>query len=231
MKSYIEFKLCNYKRLYPNVQSVVANLFSVLGNGEELDNKGYLYNNYSGEECYDFPEPAALSYIYPWSKNEKFQPFRDLAGCRDVGFKETAQYFIDCVKITPDTVSNIKDWKDNIHIVEEVLLNTETIKDEYDDVLTGYSKFKQKLKNNGSVEEPSKSVSKQWFFDVQWSDCPEFVTHEVRHLWTAYELGNDNYIVKLKLDNELFQTYPNIYFWLQHNGVQLNDRVIVHWWW
>ena len=135
------------------------------------------------------------------------------------------------IPLAPFTSRFGKRAGDNIHIVEEVLLNTETIKDEYDDVLSGYSKFKQKLKNNGSDEEPSKSVSKQWFFDVQWSDCPEFVTHEVRHLWTAYELGNDNYIVKLKLDDELFKTYPNIYFWLLHNGVHLNDRVIVHWWW
>lgn len=75
------------------------------------------------------------------------------------------------------------------------------------------------------------SLRKEWFFDVQWSDCPVEVETEVRQAWRDYELGNDRYIIKREMDEELFEEYPAIYFWLEHKGVQQGEMVIIHWWW
>lgn len=75
------------------------------------------------------------------------------------------------------------------------------------------------------------SVTKVWYFDVQWSDCPVEVEEQVIKAWQDYDLGNDRYIFKCKLDEELFNDYPAIYFWLEHKGVQKGEKVIVHWWW
>lgn len=238
MHGYIDFALRHYPRLYKHVSDVVHHIFAVNGNGIDLDNKGYIPDNYRSEELYDFPEPVPFTWMYPWSKYPEFRPFSELAGCRDVGFKETAQYFIDCVKLTPDDVENAKEWKDNIELVEQALLNTPTIEDEYPDIESGYATFLAKLptatvtdSHSGLSESTPKSLTKRWFFDVQWSDCPEFVENEVRHLWVNNELGNDHYIYKAVLDKELFDRYPNIYYWLKYSGVAEGEKVLIHWWW
>lgn len=75
------------------------------------------------------------------------------------------------------------------------------------------------------------SVTKKWFFDVQWSDCPEEVEKEVRQSWRDYELGNDFFFWKATLDEDLFEEYPAIYFWLEHKGVPKGEEVLIHWWW
>lgn len=239
MKTYIEDALEYHSLIFKTPADVVEHMFATLGNGVNLNNKGYLSDNDSCDEVYPFPEPQPLKYIYPWTDTERYQPFRDLAGCRDLGFKDAAQYFIDCIKITPDSVDGISGWKENLNIVEDVLLNTPAIVEEYASVEVGYPKFLSKLKCKSSIDNiqdgtpipQQESVSKRWFFDVQWSDCPDFVESEVRHLWGEYGLGNDNYIVQKELDDELFNTYPNIYYWLMHKGVEKGDKVIIHWWW
>lgn len=239
MKDYIENSLKYYNTIFKSPADVVEHMFATLGNGVDLNNKGYINENYGSDEVYSFQEPKQLKYIYPWNDTEDYQPFRKLAGCKDVGFKEAAQYFIDCIKVTPDSVENILKWKENLSVVEDVLLNTPTIEDEYVDIDEGYINFLSKLNCKSSIDkiqdgtkiQQRDSVSKKWFFDVQWSDCPDFVEDEVRHLWGDYELGNDNYIVKRELDEELFEEYPNIYFWLKHKGVQQGEEVIIHWWW
>lgn len=75
------------------------------------------------------------------------------------------------------------------------------------------------------------SVTKVWFFDVQWSDCPVEVEKEVKDIWCNMSFGNDYFIYKVDLDEELFDMYPAIYFWLEHKGVQKGEEVIIHWWW
>lgn len=225
-------------RLHKKPSSAVEFIFATLGNGIDLDNKGFIPENYRSDEVFEFPDPEPLSWIYPWSSTERFQPFRELAGCRDVGFKEMAQYFIDCVKITPDTVENIHPWKENIHVVEDVLLNTPTITDRY--TINDMDKFLDDIKDDditlnapmdGTALPHNDSVKKVWFFDAQWSDCPKGVEQEVKQLWGDFELGNDHYMYKCKVDEELFDEYPKIYFWLKHKGVPDNDEVIIHWWW
>lgn len=238
MKDFIETQMQFYPTIYHHPSNVVEHLFATNGNGVSLNQKGFLNENYGGQEVYDFGKPMPYKWIYPWSNDERFQPFRKLAGCRDVGFKETAQYFIDCIEVTPDDVKNIKDWKDNLHIVKDVLLNTPTIQDRY--TINDMDKFLDDIKNDditlnapvdGTALEENDSVKKKWYFDVQWSDCPSMVKDEVIQLWSNMGLGNDHYMYMAKLDEEFFSDYPKIYFWLKHKGVPENEEVIIHWWW
>lgn len=242
MKFYIENQLENYSSIYPQgAASVVEHMFAVLGNGVDLNNKGFLNGNYGSKQCYEFGDPVALAHIYPWSDTERFQPFRDLAGCRDVGFKDTAKYFIDCVEKTPrDSIEYINEWLDNIGIVKEVLLDTPAIEDEFTFDAEGMAKFLDKVGRESTTGQnpvdPSyhtyrNSVEKRWFFDVQWTDCPKCVEGEVCHLWRDYELGNDNYLWKATVGSELFDSYPQICLWLRHKGAPEGEEVIIHWWW
>jgi hypothetical protein len=73
--------------------------------------------------------------------------------------------------------------------------------------------------------------------DVQWSDCPVEIEDIVRDLWQAYELNNDNCIIKVdglddlddKIEDpaacELFKRY------LKSQGVGKNEQCLIHWWW
>lgn len=236
MKNYIESKMKHFSRIFPNPARLLEHMFAVLGNGVNLNNRGWLGWDEERGEAYLFGAPVPLTSIYPWTENEGLQPFRKLAGCRDVGFKESAQYFIDCVMATPDDVRGIKEWKDNIATVEDVLLNTPTIEDEFE--IGDMDKFLQKIKESqvtdshgGATENPTSSVRDVKFFVVQWSDCPRYVEEEVRQLWGNSGYGNDNYICKRELDEELFHEYPRIYFWLKHKGVADGEQVLIHWWW
>lgn len=231
MKTYIE----NTSLSHPS--RAVEHMFAVLGNKVNIDLKGWLPGNYRCEEAYNFPAPVPLKSIYPWSESERYQPFRKLAGCRDVGFRDCARYFINCINLTPDTVDGILDWKANIGVVEDVLINTPTITDEYEakEVTSEFIRkcYGSKITDShgGLTKEGQKSVRKVWFFDVQWSDCPEYIEDEARQIWTDRELGNDYYMYKSNLDDELFEDYPRVYLWLKHNGVAEGEEVVIHWWW
>lgn len=81
-------------------------------------------------------------------------------------------------------------------------------------------------------DQPRNSVRKAWFFDVQWSDCPDFVEDEVRRMWYDWGLGNDNSFRMVKLGDEEDEVdYPIIMQWLRYKGVPEDEEVIVHWWW
>lgn len=234
MKGY----MTGYYQSKQHPSQVVEHMFCTLGNGVGLNNKGYISENYRSDEIFEFPEPTAFAYMYPWSNTEEFQPFRKLAGCRDVGFKETCQYFFSCLELTPDSTENAKKWKDNIELMRSILLETPAIQDKIKDKddMSGFISLlsgKDTSYSSKWDKEPDgeSSVYKVWFFDVQWSDCPDEVQDEVRHAWSAYELGNDKYIIKRELDDELFEDYPLIYMWLKHKGVKENEKVIIHWWW
>jgi len=232
MKNYIETNLeSNY---YKNPIKILEHLFAVLGNGIELSNKGYLGSRYKTTESYDFGKPEAIEHIYPWTTTEEFQPFRKYAGCRNVGFKESAQYFIDCILCTPDNVNGIKKWKENIHIVKDALLSTPIIRDKYN--INDISKF---IENTNLTDynciinknKPENSISKVWLLESMYTDCPKVVGKEINSLWSERCLGNDNYIAFVLLNQELFDKYPLIYFWLQYKGVPKNDKVLIHHWW
>ena len=81
------------------------------------------------------------------------------------------------------------------------------------------------------LENPTNSLRKEWYFDVQWSDCPRKVESEVRQMWQDYSLGNDDFMKKVNLDDKLFEGYPLVYMWLKLKGVKEGEIVIIHWWW
>lgn len=108
--------------------------------------------------------------------------------------------------------------------------------------------------HGGATKNPKNSVTKKWFFDVQWSDCPVEIEELVSSLWSKYELGNDNYILKTSpLDCRETLTGSKFVWgptkeeqlgWVEHEldgnlladflvgkGVGEEEDVIIHWWW
>lgn len=74
-------------------------------------------------------------------------------------------------------------------------------------------------------ETPSKSVTQKWYFDVQWSDCPDFVEEEVRRMWRDYGLGNDFCKVDFIVDDPERADYPLINEWLKYNEVPSGEKL------
>jgi hypothetical protein len=224
MKRYIESGLDYFNG---KASDVVQHMFCVLGNSVELNNKGFLKGNLGCDEVFDFPEPEAFNDVYPWDDSKNFQPFRNLAGCRDIGFKETVEYFLKCLEVTPDTVGDCKKWKDNIEIIKDILLNTPTITDEYPDIESGFEVFKNKVKDyleSVDSSEEVKSVSKVWLFNVDSSTCPSFVIDEVLDIVRTWGfIYNDKFV----FTSNLFKHRPNIYYWLKLNGVSDGETVIM----
>lgn len=235
MKDYIECAMKYYPNMFQHPSQVLEHLFCTLGNGEDLNNKMKLNKNYSCKDIYDFPNPVPFKWIYPWSESKQFQPFRKYIGCQDVGFKESVEYFLACLKITPREVAG--EWLDNVDLIRRVLSKHVHLpsydKDDVDGFIKSLGSYKKSIDNiqDGTKVSAAASVRKVWFFDAQWSDLPKEVEDEVRHLWKDYELGNDNYMVKRELDDELFEDYPKIYLWCKYRGVQEGEQIIIHWWW
>lgn len=229
MKVYFESRMRHYSTIFPDEASVASHLFSACGNGVDLDSSGYITANQRCGEPYVFPEPKPLDTLSSWAYSEDIQAFRRLAGCRDVGFEDAAKYFIECVKLTDDSVMFAKEWKDNIHMVEDVLLNTPPIVDEYDST-KDYNKFVKNLPAH--LQTNTKALPKRWFMDVTAGDeVPDKVKDEVLSIWATFMYGNDNFVHFATVDVELFEEYPNLYFWCVHKGIPRDDTVIIHRWW
>ena len=104
--------------------------------------------------------------------------------------------------------------------------------------------FEQMMKESNKVSDqnsvdssfhsttPKKSIRDAVMFDVQWSDCPDFVEDEITKLWRDNQLGNDVFMYHYKSPDsgEFSESYPYIYGWLKHNNVE-DKEVIIHWWW
>lgn len=234
--SYIQDQI-TYGQLHKTERDVLEYLFCVLGNGIDLNLKGHI-ESYSDAEFIITEPVLPLKRIYPITKSSTYNYHAKLAGCSNKGFKEAVQYLIDCIMITSNDVPHIQDWKNNIRVLEE-LRDHLPIVDKYSDKNTGEEEFlKELMRSNVTTASrcnlkgvPNSSVRKVHLFDVQWSDTPEFVLEEVKQMWCDYNLSNDNYIYKTNLDNNLFKTYPRIYFWLKHKKVKEDEEVIIHWWW
>lgn len=230
---YIDFKV-KYSRLFQTQRDFLSYLFCTLGNGIDIDLKGHI-QSFSKAEFILTDPVQPLTDIYPCSSIRGENYHMRLAGCSNKGFKEAVQYIIDCILITPDTVDYINEWKDNIYFLEE-LRDHPPIKNEYIDIETGREVFKKALsESTKTTSNPTvnnhDSVTKVYYFDVQWSDCPDFVEKEVQQLWKDCEYGNDNYVYKAILNESLFNRYPRIYLWLEHKGVVEGSRVLINWWW
>lgn len=236
MTNYIQQRIKTYPTIYKTERDVIQSLCCVLGNGVDIDIKGYIDS--SSDYEFIITEPIApLQSIYPLSLNSKEKYHMRLAGCTNKGWPAAVQYLIDCINISPNTVRDIEPWKDNIHLLEE-LRDHPSIVNKYATKELATLSFKEDLEKSlettatrCSYNSPHDSVRKVYFFDVQWSDCPLFVYEEVKQLWRYMSLGNDDYMYKTKLDDSLFENYPRIYLWLKHKSVQENEEVIIHWWW
>ena len=235
MKELIEGKMAYYRGLYPNPSRVLEHLFCTLGNGLKLNHKLKFNENHSSKEVYDFPEPIAYGFIYPWSKDEEFQPFRKYIGCKDVGFKESVDYFLACLSITPAEIAG--EWLNNIDLIREVLSQEVVLptysKDDVEGFIKSLGEYSTTLSHpqDGTVLNPNSSVKKVWFLDAQWSDLPREVENEVKQLWRDYGLGNDHSICKREMDDELFEDYPKIYLWCKYKGIPEGEKILIHWWW
>lgn len=231
MKQFIESSLSYYPTLFKDEKSVIVHLFSTLGNGLKLDNKGYLPENYKGEEPFVFGRPKTIVSIHPWSDTSPV--FKKFAGCRDVGFKEAALYFIKCIEITPNSVKNIKKWKENLDVVKEVLINTPTIEEEYPDKEEGYLKFNDKLAEQYKFKKENFDgfLKKKFVLDASYGKCPEFVSREIKQIWDNYDLGNSYYYYDTVVDEELFESFPNIYYWVKYLGAVEGEEILISYSW
>lgn len=225
MKQYIDSAMLHYPSLYRRPVDVLEHLFCTLGNGVDLTRHGML-TRYGTSEAYEFGAPVPLTHVYPWNTNETFQPFRKYVGCQEVGFKEAVKYFVECLKITPDDVERIGSWKENAQLILDVLVNQEVVEPTRYDI----GDF-EKWKIDCCIDAPTNTVCREWVFDPVSGDVPHEVTEEVRDLWRAMGLGNDVYRATVSVDEELFEEYPHLYFWLIHAGLSKDETVHIHYWW
>lgn len=215
-----------------NLHQFAHKLFMVLGGGTNFNSSGYVISKGISFKHQQKPEGFS-SWVYPYHEN-----WKKLKGCVNEGFKDFVLYFIECIEATDDSVENIKEWKDNLNQIRDILLSDEEVYktytlDDYEEFIKDVEEEKKTHQHpaDGTVIEKRNSVSKEWFFDVQWSDAPVSVEAEISDLWRDMEFGNDHYIYKTNLDEELFEHCPKTYFWLKSKGVPLGDKVFIHWWW
>lgn len=119
MNEFFQYHLKVYSSIFPHPSDLVQHLFAVLGNGILLNEYDFIQYSKNTDIAFVFPEPKALTNIYPWCSLEEFQPFRKYINCKNNGILDALTYFIDCLKLTPDTVENASTWKENIHIIEK----------------------------------------------------------------------------------------------------------------
>lgn len=80
-------------------------------------------------------------------------------------------------------------------------------------------------------------VRSQKVMDVTWSDCPEEINNIVRDMWIRAELGNDNYVLKIKDWEDLEYDIPDqakrerFKEYLTSEGIKDGESVWIHWWW
>lgn len=109
-----------------------------------------------------------------------------------------------------------------------------------------------------TIEKPKEALTKRWFFDVQWSNCPVEVEQVVKWLWRDYDLGNDHYFLKLSIDDivgmEEEGPVADVWYWgeteeerrgwveepvsyqplidyLRSKDLSEDEEIIIHWWW
>jgi hypothetical protein len=97
------------------------------------------------------------------------------------------------------------------------------------------SSFHHKWNDTPNPPDVKSGFRKVWFLDAQWSDCPIEVYDEVKKLWQAWELGNDNYIIKTDmatLTEEIEHTEAIRQYILEKEPeIGYEDKILIHWWW
>lgn len=116
------------------------------------------------------------------------------------------------------------------------------------------SSYHHKWNDTPNPEGVKPALTKRWFLDAQWSDCPIEVEDCVKDLWRLHERGNDHYIIKadieylleLKEEGAEINVYePEVckerydrpvkvdalIQYLREQGIGEDEEVILHWWW
>src|SRR5690606_15050579 len=96
-----------------------------------------------------------------------------------------------------------------------------------------------------------KCLTKKWFVDAQWSDCPVEVREAVGFIWRYYELGNDRHIIKTSIrdleepfieddvdsfledDSKELEVQQKIvanYIRKTQPSIGIDEEIILHWW-
>jgi len=70
------------------------------------------------------------------------------------------------------------------------------------------------------------AIKKMVIFEVQWSNCPIEVEHEIISLWSDRELGNDSSYYHWT--SEDVKVYPIIAEYLSQRDI---SECLIHWWW
>lgn len=226
MHYIIGSKLQYCKELYKSPSDLLTNIICGLGSGYSLGVNKYL-NGIKDDVAYSFPDPKPLVSMPPFYDARYPLSFK---GCRNPGFKEAIQYLIDCINLSDSSNKYIKAWKDNIAILEE-LRDFEVIADPYENMETAIKQFEEDLAASEEPKDNVESVTKEWVFEVTWTDTPDFIKQEINQIWTDRNLGNDHYIYIAHLDEDLFESYPRVYLWLKHKGVLRNEKAYIRLWW
>jgi hypothetical protein len=95
-------------------------------------------------------------------------------------------------------------------------------------------KFDNNWKDHVVNDMNKKGVRKVNLLDVQWSTCPIEVEKQVKELWIAHRLGNDNSIIETsihELETEEETKTDAIVQYLKEQGIKENEEVIIYWWW
>ena len=223
MKNFIESKMKEDSIVFKRPIDVLSKLFATRGSGIMLDEQNFLRSSEETTEPFVFSEPEPLESIYRWQPSE-YQPFKQFTECRNKGFKEALQYFIKCIKITPDEARGIKEWKDNIKEVEAYLSVKPPVKASYseDDV----ERF---LKDVGYVRERYKGhIKKMYVFDTS-DGCPVVVEDEIDEFWINSEFCKE-YAYQVKMNKYLFEILPNTYLWFKSRGIKQEEQVLIYYW-
>lgn len=84
------------------------------------------------------------------------------------------------------------------------------------------------IANQERPNKVKKAVRQQTVFDVQWSDCPQYVEEEVKQLWRDEDFGNKIYFYLWNDANDA-KKYPIIAAYLKSKGAE--GSVWIRWWW
>lgn len=102
LQHYINQSAAKYPSIFGSRFSVLVHLFTVLGNGERLDEETGLFVKHDVTVPVDH-RPAQnprMVRLYPWSDAEEYQPFRKMLGNRYWDFRDQLDFFTWTVKNT-----------------------------------------------------------------------------------------------------------------------------------
>lgn len=75
------------------------------------------------------------------------------------------------------------------------------------------------------------AISRQVLITAQWTDLPEPVVEDVKKLWAAFELGNDDSYATFNVEEApdyYGGPYDNLVAYMKENNLR---EALIHYWW